>query len=124
MTASRTVNPLHFEDLEPHRFEDLVRQLAHDFRPWRSLDATGRLGRDEGVDIRGIELHLAQPQGDEDSETEPVPTEDRVWVIQCKRAKAFAAADARRIVTEAVPDGSDPPYGLVIAVAADASTEA
>jgi hypothetical protein len=23
---SKTLNPLHFEDLEPHRFEDLVRQ--------------------------------------------------------------------------------------------------
>jgi hypothetical protein len=36
--------PLHFEDLEPHRFEDLVRRLIYDFRPWRQLEATGRSG--------------------------------------------------------------------------------
>ncbi len=41
-TTTRTLNPLHFEDLEPHRFEDMVRQLAYDFRPWRSIEATGR----------------------------------------------------------------------------------
>ena len=53
--VTRTVNPLHFEDLEPHRFEDLIRQLAHGFRSWRYLEATGRLGQDDGVDIRAVE---------------------------------------------------------------------
>ena len=52
--TTNTLNPLHFEDLEPHRFEDLVRQLAYDFRTWRSLEATGRSGSDEGMDIRGL----------------------------------------------------------------------
>lgn len=50
--TTRTLNPLHFEDLEPHRFEDLVRQLIYDFRHWQSIEATGRLGADEGVDSR------------------------------------------------------------------------
>jgi hypothetical protein len=26
---TRTTGPLHFEDLEPHRFEDLVRRLIY-----------------------------------------------------------------------------------------------
>jgi len=43
--TTRTLNPLHFEDLEPHRFEDLVRQLAYGYTRWRSLEATGRLGK-------------------------------------------------------------------------------
>jgi hypothetical protein len=51
---TRTFNPLHFEDLEPHRFEDLIRQLIYDFRQWRSLEATGRTGSDEGMDIRAM----------------------------------------------------------------------
>lgn len=126
MTVSRTVNPLHFEDLEPHRFEDLVRQLAHGFRPWRSLEATGRLGRDQGVDIHGVEVGPAEAMQQDDSEPESresPPTDERAWVIQCKRAKTFAAADARRVVAEAVPDGADQPYGLVVAVAADVTTE-
>ena len=30
-TTTRTLGPLHYEDLEPHRFEDLVRSLLYDF---------------------------------------------------------------------------------------------
>ena len=29
-TPTRTLNPLPFDDLEPHRFEDLIRQLAYE----------------------------------------------------------------------------------------------
>lgn len=126
MGATRTVNPLHFEDLEPHRFEDLVRQLAHGFRTWRSLEATGRLGRDEGIDIRGVELVQGEtPESvDDGSPSEETPAgEERAWTIQCKRTRSFGRADARGAVAQAVPDGADPPYGLVVAVAADATTE-
>ena len=42
-TVTKTINPLHFEDLDPHRFEDLVRQHIYDFKNWRSLEPTGRL---------------------------------------------------------------------------------
>ncbi len=31
--ATRTYNLLPFQDLEPKRFEDLIRQLVYDFRP-------------------------------------------------------------------------------------------
>ena len=62
-TLSRTIGPLHFEDLDPHRFEDhLVRHLAYHFRSWEALEAIGRSGDDGGVDIRGIEAQ-AQPCG-------------------------------------------------------------
>jgi len=43
-STTKTLNPLPFQDLEPHRFEDLVRQLAYDFRRWKSLEAVGRGG--------------------------------------------------------------------------------
>ena len=39
VTTTRTIGPLHLEDLEPHRFEDLIRQLLYDFRPWNRLEA-------------------------------------------------------------------------------------
>jgi hypothetical protein len=64
--VSRTINPLHFEDLEPHRFEDLIRQLAYGFRNWLRLEATGRLGADEGMDVRGLEMVV--PRGDSQTE--------------------------------------------------------
>ena len=37
---TKTLNPLHFEDLEPHRFEDLVRQIIYDFKEWSLLEPT------------------------------------------------------------------------------------
>ena len=67
---SRTTNPLHFEDLEPHRFEDLVRQLIYEFRPWKSLEATGRSGSDEGFDVRGFEVVDTISTADSDLEEE------------------------------------------------------
>ncbi|CCD86205.1 protein of unknown function [Bradyrhizobium sp. ORS 285] len=39
---SRTYGPIHFEDLEPHRFEDLIRELVYEFKDWQSIEATGR----------------------------------------------------------------------------------
>jgi hypothetical protein len=54
---TRTVNPLQFDALEPKRFEDLERQLLYDFRVWRKLEPTGRMGSDDGFDARGWEMN-------------------------------------------------------------------
>jgi hypothetical protein len=59
-TTTRTLNPLPLEHSEPKRFEDLVRQLTYEFRPWRQLEATGRAGLDDGFDVRGF--HTNGPQ--------------------------------------------------------------
>ena len=107
--VTKTLGPLHFEDLEPHRFEDLVRQLAHGFRRWRVLEATGRLGNDEGVDIRGVEVVAedsdvsAEEDTEEATDSAPVPVE-REWIFQCKRAKEIEPKDAENDV----PPGSKP----------------
>src|SRR5713101_1238819 len=92
---TRTLNPLPLQDLEPHRFEDLIRQLAYDFRKWRSLEAIGRSGSDDGIDIRGVEqgASLFEPEdieGDDTREPEPaLPDHDRLWVFQCKRERSI-----------------------------------
>lgn len=121
-TASRTINPLHFEDLEPHRFEDLIRQLAHGFRTWRTLHATGRLGNDEGVDIRGWEVERKVADDQDASEDLDDPS-DREWRIQVKRRRRLGPADLKAIVEEAVPDVADAPYGLIVAAACDVSAD-
>jgi hypothetical protein len=121
--ATRTINPLHFEDLEPHRFEDLVRQLAYAFRPWRTLEATGRKGNDEGVDIRGWE-RVGPTDDTEDADTIDDVTTDREWRIQVKRHKSLGPKDLRTIVSEAVPSNARAPYGLIIAAACDVSADA
>lgn len=122
--ATRTLNPLHFEDLEPHRFEDLVRQLAYDFRRWKSIEATGRLGSDEGIDIRAIEIVK-----NEDEEIEPAFEEDRLitshterlWIIQCKREKAIPPKKMVRIITDSIPSEGGTLYGFILSAACDFS---
>jgi len=124
--ATRTINPLHFEDLEPHRFEDLVRQLIYDFRPWNALEPTGRLGSDDGFDIRGREL-APGPRGlataDAEDPEEEQAGEERTWQIQCKREKEIGPKKLREIVQEAI-DASAPPYGFLLAAACDFSKAA
>lgn len=107
-TPTRTIGPLHPEDLEPHRFEDLVRQLVYDFRNWRMLEATGRAGSDDGFDARGYEIvgsaSSIQPERDEENDVEVAEEAavDRLWMIQCKREKSIPPAKLKNYL-ESIP---------------------
>lgn len=130
---SRTLNPLHFEDLEPRRFEDLVRQLVYDFRHWRALEATGRSGSDEGFDARGFEV---DPNRDEDvvtagddnetpNDREPPPiASGRRWLIQCKRETAIGPAKLLRYLDDIPGAERSELHGLILAAAANFSKKA
>lgn len=126
-TATRTLNPLPFQDLEPHRFEDLIRQLAYELRRWKTLEATGRSGSDEGVDIRGIELvpidSPAEAEVDEEDPDASVGSafDERLWIFQCKREKSLGPKRVREVVKESLPSLSAMPHGFVLAVACDVS---
>ena len=50
--------------------------------------------------------------------------EEREWRIQCKRYKRIAANDLKKVVDEAASDDPKPAYGLVVAMACDASATA
>jgi len=128
--ATRTMNPLHFEDLEPHRFEDLVRQLIYDFRQWKSLEATGRAGGDEGIDIRAVERAPSYDVGELDqtdetpSEMESIESEGRLWIIQCKREHQIGPTKIRGIVSGYFSELEDKPYGYILVAACDFSKKA
>ncbi len=113
--VTKSFHPLHFEDLDPHRFEDLVRQLIYDFRDWHDIEATGRVGSDEGVDIRAWEK--APPESthevEDDGEDEPV-IEGNMWFVQCKREKELGPTAVRGIV-RTMAKGSPLPYGYILA---------
>ncbi len=123
---SRTINQLHFEDLDPHRFEDLVRQLAYGFRDWVTLEALGRSGADDGVDIRGVEsvrparLDAVTDVPDDDTD-DALNADHRVWFIQCKREKTFGPAKARLVAAAALAGAADPPHGFLLAVPTELS---
>jgi hypothetical protein len=89
-TVTRTIGQLHFEDLEPHRFEDLVRQLVYGFKNWRRLEATGRSGSDDGFDARGYEIVGVQEASADDEEAPPEGADDRLWLVQCKRERTIS----------------------------------
>lgn len=110
---TKTTNPLHFEDLEPHRFEDLIRQLIQDFRSWDKLEPTGRLGADEGYDARGIEV-VTGTSG----------REERLWQIQCKREKSITPKRIAAYLEEMIPSGATVPHGVILAAPCDFSKKA
>ena len=120
---TKTLGPIHFEDLDPHRFEDLVRELVYDFKNWQTIEATGRGGSDEGFDIRAYEsLGNTTIENDEPSSGEEMihPMEGHIWMFQCKREKVIGPARLVSIISEGV-DPKDPPYGYVLAAPANFS---
>lgn len=127
-STTRTLNPLPLDVLEPKRFEDLVRQLAYDFRPWRMLEATGRTGSDDGYDARGFEIvteldDAPEPEMQEDDSEPPLapPTADRLWLIQCKRERAIGPAKWRQHLADIADEEARNLYGIVFAAACDFS---
>jgi len=120
--ALRTIGPIHLEDLEPHRFEDLIRQLSYDFRPWLSIEPTGRGGSDDGYDARAWERIDGQVEEDseEDDET-AVPPATRLWLIQCKREKSIPPKKLGDYLSSLPQSKEEPIYGIIFAAACDFS---
>ena len=124
MAVTRTLGPLHFEDLEPKRFEDLVRQLTYDFKPWRRLEATGRSGSDDGFDARGFEMVVGEDVESSDEESDRGVEADRLWLIQCKREKTITPAKLRAYLGEFKLGRDESLHGLVFTAACDFSKRA
>lgn len=122
---TRTLGPVHFEDLDPHRFEDLVRQLTYDFKQWQSIESTGRGGTDDGFDVRAYEVLLpsAMPVDEDTEEDAPHPMEGNLWMIQCKREKELGPKRVKTIVSDAV-NADSPPYGYILVAPAHFSKAA
>src|SRR5688572_29392877 len=121
-SVTRTYGPIHFEDLEPHRFEDLVRELIYDYKDWQAIEATGRAGSDDGFDIRAYERVLQSYQeidsdNDQEETNQPHPMDGNLWKIQCKREKSIGPHKVAQIIKETVNPDS-PPYGYILEASA------
>jgi hypothetical protein len=126
MATTRTIGPLHLEDLEPHRFEDLIRQLIYDFRNWRRLEATGRAGSDAGFDARGTEITAqmdtpVELSDDSDDAAVSGAIEDRVWLVQCKREKSITPKKLIGYLEDVPQEERTGLYGIIFAAACDFS---
>ena len=92
--VSKTHGRLHFEDLEPGRFEMLAMQIIYRMRRWESLDHFGAAGSDDGVDINAVELFT---NGKRNS-----------YHFQCKRYDKLTKSQLEKIVREYVTDNPSP----------------
>src|SRR5664280_510306 len=122
--VTRTYGPIHFEDLDPHRFEDLIRELIYDFKDWQSIEATGRSGNDEGFDIRAYEKAeiITTSENENNTEEEQIhPMEGNLWMIQGKREKEIGPKKIRKILSDI--DTQNPPYGYILAASANFSKD-
>ena len=120
---TRTYGPIHFEDLDPHRFEDLVRELIYDYKDWQTIEATGRSGNDGGFDIRAYEkVEVVSHSKDEYEEQEEAhPMAGNLWMIQGKREKELGPKRVKEILTDI--DSKNPPYGYILAASANFSKD-
>ena len=119
---TRTYGPIHFDDLDPHRFEDLIRQLIYDYKDWQSIEATGRSGSDDGFDVRAYErVAVVTPLENENNEEveEVHPMEGNLWMIQGKREKEIGPKKIKTILLDIDP--KNPPYGYILAVSTNFS---
>lgn len=106
---TKTTNPIHFEDLDPKRFEDLVRELIYDFRDWQTIEATGKGGDDDGFDIRAYERTTDIVVDDEGNEVIR-PMDGNLWMIQCKREKIVPPSKIKKILEDIDPN--NPPMDI------------
>lgn len=88
MNPSSTTNRLHFEDIEPHRFEALSFEILNRTKKWKRINHVGALGNDGGVDIYGI------------------TDEGRVCYCQAKRLQKASKTDITSIVDKVLENNS------------------
>ena len=97
-----------------------MRQLAYEHRDWNVIEATGKGGADDGIDIRAFERQSNPTTPDEEGEdtSEPLPG-GRLWIFQCKRERRITPKQVERYVLESLQ--GEIPYGLILAAACDFS---
>ena len=100
--VTRTINQLHFEDLDPIRFEELILAMVYRMRRWDKLDHFGKKGSDDGIDIRAVEL-LENGKSN-------------TYYFQCKRYKKITKAIIKNIVDDYTTKNSYMPHFYVLVI--------
>ncbi|AWI06727.1 restriction endonuclease [Clostridium drakei] len=100
--VTKTINQLHFEDLDPIRFEELILSIVYRMRRWLKLDHLGKKGSDDGIDIRAVE--------------ELENGKNKTYYFQCKRYSKITKAQLHKIIDDFLDKNTEIPdlYTLVI----------
>lgn len=104
MNPTKTTNRLHFEDLDPKRFEDLCLSLVYRMKKWKDIKHYGASGNDDGIDI------YATDQNDD---------EEVKWMIQCKRYKSIKKNEIKKLIDKIIT--SDIPDIILLIISCDVS---
>lgn len=97
--VTRTINRLHFSDLDPLRFEDLCVALVYRLLPWKELNHFGRTGKDQGVDIHALESFDGS---------------EKTWHFQCKRYQSVSKTDITKIFAAIANNQQPDKFVLII----------
>jgi len=91
LKPSKTTNKLHFEDLDPRRFEDLCLNIIYRLKNWESIKHYGATGKDDGIDIFA---------------SEKIDDTEIIWIVQCKRYKSINKSQLKDVIDtiKQVPD--------------------
>lgn len=99
-TPSQTTNRLHFEDLDPHRFEDLGAELLYRKQEWKRFNNWGRSGADDGIDISCEEDNGVR------------------WFCQCKRYQNISTTEIKAAVDKIVSKNENTKDGIILLIVA------
>ena len=99
---TRTINQIHFEDLDAIRFEELIMAMAYRMRRWEKLDHFGKKGTDDGIDIRAVELLENEKRN--------------VYFFQCKRYIKVTNFQLKNIIDDYVTKNNFIPDYYVLAI--------
>lgn len=100
--VSRTTNQLHFEDLDPIRFEELILAMVYRMRRWEKLDHFGKKGSDDGIDIRAVER----------LENDKCNT----YHFQCKRYNKITIAQLKGIIDDYIVKNNFIPQFYILVI--------
>ena len=103
MSPTKTINRIHFSDLDPMRFEDLCLNIIHRQKEWKDIRHYGRKGNDLGIDILGIDNH------------------DVEWCFQCKRYKSITSQEIENVVVKIKESSESKPRNIVLFISCDIS---
>ena len=107
---TRTINKLHFDDLDATRFEMLVMNMVYRMRRWEHIEHFGAAGSDDGIDIQAVEL----------LENGKKVTHH----FQCKRYEKITAANLKKIVRDYCKNNTDRPEYYYIVCGCSVSKKA
>lgn len=100
--VTRTINQLHFEDLDPIRFEELILSMVYRMRRWDKLDHFGKKGSDDGIDIRAVE-QLENGK-------------NNTYYFQCKRYQKISNSIIKKIVDDFLVKNEFVPHFYVLVI--------